>query len=51
MKSLRRAVAAGWNRPAHMRADTDLDPIRSRPDYQMLVLDLAMPADPFARPD
>ena len=51
MESLRRAVAAGWSRPDHMRADTDLDPIRSRPDFQMLVLDLAMPDEPFARPD
>ena len=51
MESLRRAVAAGWNNAAHMRVDTDLDPIRSRPDFQMLELDLAMPADPFARPD
>ncbi len=51
VKSLRRAVAAGWKQCAHMRADTDLDPIRTRTDYQMLVLDMAMPADPFARLD
>ena len=50
MKSLRRAVAAGWNQPAHMRADTDLDPIRSRPDFQMLMLDLAMPDRPVRTP-
>ncbi len=49
MKSLRRAIAAGWRRPEHMRIDTDLDPIRSRSDFQMLMLDLAMPVDPFAR--
>ena len=51
MKTLRRAFAAGWKNLAHTRADTDLDPVRSRPDYQMLELDMAMPADPFARPD
>ncbi len=49
MRSLRRAVAAGWKQRAHMRVDTDLDPVRSRPDYQMLELDMAIPADPFAR--
>ena len=51
MNSLRRAIAAGWKLWTHMGADTDLDPIRSRPDYRMLELDMAMPADPFARPD
>ncbi|MFI5455097.1 MAG: protein kinase [Isosphaerales bacterium] len=50
VKTLRRAFAAGWKNLAHTRADTDLDPIRSRPDYQMLELDMAMPADPLARP-
>jgi hypothetical protein len=33
-----------------MQADTDLDPIRSRPDFRLLLLDLAMPADVFAAP-
>jgi hypothetical protein len=31
--------------------DPDLAPIRSRPDSQSLLLDLAMPVDPFAGPD
>ncbi len=47
MKSLRRAVAAGWRNVDHMRADSDLDPLRGRPDFKLLMLDLAMPADPF----
>ncbi len=51
MKTLRRAVAAGWKNLAHTRGDTDIDPLRSRPDYQMLELDMAMPANPFARPE
>jgi eukaryotic-like serine/threonine-protein kinase len=51
INSLRRAIAAGWNQWAHMRTDTDLDPVRSRTDYETLALDMAMPADPFARPD
>jgi eukaryotic-like serine/threonine-protein kinase len=48
MASLRRAVAAGWGQAAHMRVDTDLDPLRSRPDFGLLLLDLAFPNDPFA---
>ncbi len=47
--SLRQAVAAGWQRLAHMRSDTDLDPIRSRRDYQMLLLDVGFPANPFGQ--
>ena len=32
-----------------MRRDTDLDPLRSRADFQMLLMDLAFPEEPFAR--
>jgi hypothetical protein len=32
-----------------MQADTDLDPLRDREDFRLLMLDLAMPSDPFAR--
>ena len=31
-----------------MKRDTDLDPLRARPDFQGLLRDLAFPADPFA---
>jgi hypothetical protein len=47
MSALRRAVAAGYRNLAHMQTDTDLDPLRSRPDFQALMMDLAMPTDPF----
>jgi eukaryotic-like serine/threonine-protein kinase len=50
MTSLRRAIAAGWNQASHMRVDSNLDPIRPRPDFQMLLRDLAFPHDPFVRP-
>jgi tetratricopeptide (TPR) repeat protein len=33
-----------------IRSDPDLDPLRSRADFQNFVLDLTFPADPFARP-
>jgi serine/threonine-protein kinase len=48
MRSLHQAAAGGWRGVAALRADPDLAPIRSRLDFQMLVLDIAFPADPFA---
>ena len=49
MALLRAAVAAGWRNAAHMRSDTDLDALRARPDFHLLMMDLAMPVDAFAR--
>jgi hypothetical protein len=49
MHWLRVALAAGYRNLANMRTDTDLDPLRGREDFRLLMLDLAMPADPFAR--
>jgi hypothetical protein len=49
MEALRRAVAAGFKDIAHMRRDTDLDPLRTRPDFQALMMDLAFPADPLMK--
>jgi hypothetical protein len=48
MQWLHRAVA-GYRNVALMQRDHDLDPLRSRPDFQLLMMDLAFPADPFAR--
>jgi tetratricopeptide (TPR) repeat protein len=48
MAVLHRAIAAGWKNAAHMRRDSDLDPLRARRDLQVLLLDLEFPADPFA---
>jgi hypothetical protein len=31
-----------------MRRDPDLAPLRSRPDFRLLIMDLAMLDDPFA---
>jgi tetratricopeptide (TPR) repeat protein len=50
MAALRRAVDAGWDNMERMKQDPDLDPLRARPDFQGLMLDLAFPADPFVRP-
>ena len=46
--TLRRAVAAGFRDLNALRTDIDLDPVRSRPDFQTLLLDAAFPAKAFA---
>ena len=46
---LRRAVAAGYQRVEFLRTDPDLAPLRSREDFQRILLDAAFPDDPFAR--
>jgi len=49
MTALRQAVAAGWRDRTALATDTDLHPIRSRPDFQALILDTGFPPNPFAR--
>ncbi len=46
--TLRRAVDAGLQDVAFMRRDPDLDPLRSRSDFQVMMMDLTMPLNPFA---
>jgi hypothetical protein len=48
MATLRRAVAVGYSNVTGLRADPDLDPLRSRLDFRLLLLDAAFPDDPFA---
>ena len=45
--TIRLAVAAGFRDAHQLRTDTDLDSIRSRPDFQQLLMDLEFPTDPF----
>ena len=40
MKLLREAVAKGFKDAAHMKQDSDLAPLRQRPDFQKLLKDL-----------
>jgi len=40
MALLRHAVAEGYNDAAHMKVDTDLDPLRGRKDFQALMAKL-----------
>jgi hypothetical protein len=46
MAALLRVVAAGYRDLAQMRRD--LDPLCSRDDFKLLMIDLAMPPEPFA---
>jgi tetratricopeptide (TPR) repeat protein len=50
MEILHRSIAAGLHSFDSMRLDPDLDALRPRSDFRLLLLDLAMPADPFAQP-
>jgi eukaryotic-like serine/threonine-protein kinase len=41
------AVRAGYKDTFHMKRDPDLDTLRSRPDFQLLMMDVSFPSDPF----
>src|SRR5262249_62021230 len=49
MALLRKAVEMGYRSPDAYRTEDALDPLRDRDDFRLLLMDLAMPADPFAR--
>jgi serine/threonine-protein kinase len=49
MDMLHKAIAASYRDVKWMRRDPDLDPLRRRPDFQLLLLDLEFPADPIER--
>jgi hypothetical protein len=51
MQWLHRAVARGYRNVDVMQRDPDLVPLRSRPDFRLLIMDLEFPDDPFARGD
>jgi tetratricopeptide (TPR) repeat protein len=46
--ALRRAIDAGFRYAALVRTEDDFARLRSRPDFQAMLLDLAFPANPFA---
>ena len=48
MNDLRRAFAMGYRSPAVYGYEPALGPLRGRGDFRLLMMDLAMPADPFA---
>ena len=45
---LRQAVAAGYKDAGALRRDACLVPLAARAEFQVLVGDLAFPADPFS---
>src|SRR5262249_53084708 len=49
MTLLHKAVAMGYRPVNASRPEDALDPLRSRPDFQLLMLDLAFPAEPFSQ--
>ena len=51
MAGIRRAIEAGYANFVWIRTgDPDLKPIRSRPDFQAVIMDMALPVEPFATP-
>jgi hypothetical protein len=49
MALLHKAVAVGFRDAAAIRTEDALDPLRDRPDFQLLMMDLAFPTEPLAR--
>jgi len=47
---LKKAVALGYRLADAVRNEPALDPLRNRPDFRLLMMDLAIPAEPFASP-
>jgi tetratricopeptide (TPR) repeat protein len=49
MTLLRQAVKMGYRDLNVYRTESTIDPLRERDEFRMLMMDLAMPADPWAR--
>ena len=49
MALLRQAVTLGYRNAYVYRTESTLNPLRDRPDFQLLMMDLAFPVEPFAR--
>ena len=49
MALLRKAIGMGFRNPDTYRTEAALNPLRARDDFRALMMDLAMPADPFAK--
>jgi serine/threonine-protein kinase len=46
---LRQAIDSGFSFADHMATDPDLRSLRSRPEFQKMLLDLSFPSDPFVK--
>jgi hypothetical protein len=49
MDDLRQAAAMGYHSPAAFRYEPALGPLQGRDDFRLLLMDMAFPADAFAR--
>ena len=49
MALFRKAIEMGYRAVSVYRTEDALDPLRARDDFRLLMMDLAMPAEPFAR--
>jgi eukaryotic-like serine/threonine-protein kinase len=49
MTLLTKAVGLGYSDADALRTKTALDPLRGRPDFRLLMMDLAFPAEPIAQ--
>jgi serine/threonine-protein kinase len=49
MALLTKAVGSGFRNPNAFLTESALGPLRNRPDFELLMMDLAFPAKPFAR--
>jgi tetratricopeptide (TPR) repeat protein len=49
MDDLRRAAGRGFRMLPLVLDDHDLDPLRPRPDFRVLIMDMVFPDEPFAR--
>ena len=47
MAVLRQAVTMGYRNPYAYRTESALDPLRNRPDFRILLMDLVFPTKPF----
>jgi eukaryotic-like serine/threonine-protein kinase len=50
MELLQMAVKSGFTHVAHMKKDTDLDPLREREDFKKLIAELEKKAEPDSKP-
>jgi eukaryotic-like serine/threonine-protein kinase len=51
MDVLSLVVRLGYRNADAYRNETGLDPLRNRPDFQVLMMDLVFPAEAFTRAD
>jgi hypothetical protein len=48
IEALSRAAGMGFRDAYKWRTDSALEPLRSRDDFQLLLMDMAFPPEPFA---